>query len=78
MKTWSVRLYYRTGKTQKDDAQALVIISAESGDEAGEQARKFIKTNHPEFDDSKFWLWLVMPASSLKDDTILRNSNILP
>ena len=72
MKNWSVRLYYRTGKTQKDDSQALVIISAESGDEAGEQARKFIKINHPEFDDSKFWLWLVMPCQDQKDDTTPR------
>jgi hypothetical protein len=72
MKTWSVRLYYRTGKTQKDDEQALVVISAESGDEAGEQARKFMKTNHPEFDDSKFWLWLVRSCPGHKDDTTPR------
>lgn len=72
MKTWSVRLYYRTGKTQKDDEQALVVISAESGDEAGELARKFMKTNHPEFDDSKFWLWLVRSCPGHKDDTTPR------
>jgi hypothetical protein len=72
MKTWNVRLYYRTGKTQKDDEQALVVISAESGDEAGELARKFMRTNHPEFDDSKFWLWLITPGPIKKDDAAPR------
>ena len=72
MKNWSVRLYYRTGKTQKDDEQALVVISAESGDEAGEKARKFMKSNHPEFDDSKFWLWLVRSCPGQIDDTTPR------
>jgi len=72
MKTWNVRLYYRTGKTQKDDEQALVVISAESGDEAGEQARKFMKANHPEFDDTKFWLWLVTSCPGQKIDTTPR------